>query len=141
MSTHPNSLQTARIIELPKISDPRGNLTFVENSRHIPFEIKRVFYIYDIPSGQQRGAHAHRQLEQFLIPLSGGLDVHLDNSRECQTVHLNRPWRGLYIPPMIWASEANFDPGTVYLVLTSDVYDESDYFRDYSSFIEAVNQL
>jgi dTDP-4-dehydrorhamnose 3,5-epimerase-like enzyme len=132
------SLDLAKIIDLPKISDPRGNLTFLENSRHIPFDIKRVFFIYDIPSGQNRGAHAHHKLEQFIICLAGSLDVSLDDGVEHKTVHLNRPWMGLYVPPMVWASEGNFDPGTTYLVLASDFYDESDYFRDYDEFLKAV---
>jgi dTDP-4-dehydrorhamnose 3,5-epimerase-like enzyme len=131
-------LSNVKLIQLPKISDPRGNLTFLENSRHIPFDIKRVFFIYDIPSGQNRGAHAHQQLEQFIICLAGSLDVLVDDGSEQKTIHLNRPWMGLYVPPMVWASEGNFDPGTTYLVLASDFYNESDYYRDYDEFLKAV---
>lgn len=132
------SIDSVTLIQFPKIADARGNLTFVENSRHIPFEVKRVFYIYDIPSGVSRGAHAHRQLQQVIIPMSGALDVELDDGDQQKTIHLNRPWQGLYIPPMIWASEGNFDSGTVYMVLTSDYYDESDYFREYADFKKAL---
>src|SRR5689334_11079990 len=127
------SVESCRIINLPKVSDPRGNLTFVEGEagKHIPFELRRVFYVYDIPSGQNRGAHAHKTLHEFIICLSGGLDVYLDDGQSKRTVHLNRPWFGLHVPPMIWASEGEFDPGTVYLILASDKYDADDYLRDY----------
>ena len=127
-------LDDCRIIELPKITDPRGNLTFIEDNRPIPFDIKRVFYLYDVPTGADRGAHAHRELQQFLICLSGSFDVRLDNGIEKRTVHLNRPWLGLYIPPMIWAAEVNFDPGSICLVLASLLYNEADYYRDYYQF-------
>lgn len=127
-----------KLIELPKISDPRGNLSFVEGGRHLPFDIKRIFYLYDVPTGEDRGAHAHRELHQFLICLSGSFDVSLDDGFNKSIVHLNRPWRGLHIPPMIWASEINFDPGSVCLVLASDYYIESDYIRNYSEFISEV---
>lgn len=132
------TLDAARMIEFPKITDDRGNLTFIEECRHVPFEVRRVFYIYDIPSGEDRGAHAHKTLQQVVICLSGGLEVHLDDGRETRTVRLNRPWIGLYIPPMVWASEGNFDSGTVYIVLASDYYDESDYYRDYEEFKKAI---
>ncbi len=132
------SLNDCKKIKLPKIEDSRGNLTVIENTIHIPFDVKRVFYIYDIPTAKKRGAHAHKTLEQFLICLSGGLDVHIDDGINKKEIHLNRPWEGLYIPPMIWASEKNFDPGTVYLVLCSDLYDESDYIRNYSDYLEYI---
>jgi hypothetical protein len=131
-------VEQCRVIEFPKITDHRGNLTFIEEGRHVPFDVKRVFYIYDIPSGEDRGAHAHKTLHQVLICLSGGLEVHLDDGVARQMVHLNRPWLGLYIPPMVWASEGNFDSGTVYLVLTSDYYNEADYVRDYDEFLAAA---
>jgi dTDP-4-dehydrorhamnose 3,5-epimerase-like enzyme len=133
-------VKQCRIIDLPKITDPRGNLSFIEGGRHIPFEIKRVFYLYDVPTGEDRGAHAHKKLHQFLICLSGSFDVLLDDGYEKQSVHLNRPWKGLHIPPMIWASEVNFDPGSVCLVLASDLYDESDYIRDYQEFLRLANK-
>jgi dTDP-4-dehydrorhamnose 3,5-epimerase-like enzyme len=127
-----------KIIDFPKIADPRGNLTFLEGGRHIPFEIKRLFYLYDIPTGESRGAHAHKELHQLLICLSGSFDVALDDGTEKKTVHLNRPWQGLHIPPMIWAAELNFDPGSVCLVLASMVFNESDYFREYNEYLRAV---
>ncbi|WP_143891477.1 sugar 3,4-ketoisomerase [Tepidimonas alkaliphilus] len=128
-------IEQCKLIELPKISDPRGNLSFIEGGRHIPFEIKRVFYLYDVPTEEGRGAHAHRKLHQFLICLSGSFDVLLDDGEGKRSVHLNRPWKGLHIPPMIWASEVNFDPGSVCLVLASDFYKENDYIRDYEEFL------
>lgn len=126
-----------RIIELPKITDPRGNLTFIEGGHHVPFEIKRVFYLYDVPTGEDRGAHAHKELHQFLVCLAGSFDVSIDDGISSKTVHLNRPWKGLHIPPMIWASEVNFDPGSVCLVLASAPYRESDYYRDYEQYLLA----
>lgn len=133
------NIENCTLIELPKISDPRGNLTFIEGNHHIPFEIKRVFYLYDVPTGADRGAHAHKQLHQFLICLSGSFDVSLDDGGQKKTVHLNRPWHGLHIPPMIWAAEVNFDPGSVCLVFASDKYDEADYIRDYAQFLSIAN--
>lgn len=127
-----------KIIDLPKIVDPRGNLTFLEGGRHVPFDIKRVFYLYDIPTGESRGAHAHKELHQFLICLSGSFDVALDDGTNKKTVHLNRPWQGLHIPPMIWAAELNFDAGSVCLVLASMAFNESDYYRDYDQFLAAL---
>jgi dTDP-4-dehydrorhamnose 3,5-epimerase-like enzyme len=132
----PNKL--FKLIELPKITDPRGNLSFIESKRHVPFEIKRIFYIYDVPTGFDRGAHAHKKLHQFLICLSGSFDVTLDDGINKEVIHLNRPWKGLHIPPMVWAAEVNFDPGSICLVLTSDYFDEDDYYRDYGKFIEAL---
>ncbi len=134
------ALADCKLINLPKISDPRGNLTFIEGEKHLPFDIKRVFYLYDVPTAEDRGAHAHRKLHQFLVCLSGSFDVALDDGIEKNKVHLNRPWVGLHIPPMIWASEINFDAGSVCLVMASDYYDESDYIRDYSKFISCVRE-
>lgn len=132
-------MEFVRLIELPKITDHRGNLSFVEGERHVPFPIRRIFYVYDIPSDEYRGAHAHRTLEQVVICLSGGLEIYLDDGREKQTVRLNRPWLGLYIPPMIWAAQGGFDPGTVYVVLASQRYEEGDYLRDYNAFLAALH--
>jgi hypothetical protein len=123
------------MLSLPRIDDPRGKLTFIEGGRHLPFEIRRVFYLYDVPTEESRGAHAHRNLHQLLICLSGSFDVALDDGTAKRTVHLNRPWQGLHVPPKIWAAEVNFDPGSVCLVLASDRYDEADYIRDYDDFI------
>lgn len=128
-------INDCRILELPKMSDPRGNLTFIENSRHIPFDIKRVFFIYDVPTAEGRGAHAHRQQHQFLICLAGSFDVVIDDGHDTGSVHLNRPWLGLHIPPMIWAAEVNFDPGSVCLSLSSELYSEADYIREYDEFL------
>jgi len=128
------------VIELPKITDPRGNLTFLESNRHVPFEIKRVFYLYDVPTGNNRGAHAHKKLHQFLICLSGSFDVTVDDGLNQDTIHLNRPWKGLHIPPMVWAAEVNFDPGSVCLVMASDYFDESDYYRNYDQYLKALTE-
>jgi len=133
-----SSVDQCKIIDLPKINDPRGNLTFVESEKHIPFEIKRVFYIYDVPTGESRGAHSHHTLKQFIICLAGSFDVKVDDGRTKKVIHLNRPWQGVFIPPMIWDSEANFDPGSVCLVLSSDMYNEKDYIRNYDEFLEVV---
>lgn len=133
-------IEECKILDLPKVQDPRGNLSIVESSINIPFDIKRVFYIYDVPTGEERGAHAHKTLHEFLICLSGGFDVKLDDGFSKKTIHLNRPWFGLHIPPLIWACETNFDPGSVCLVLTSDFYDSNDYLRDYEDFISLKRQ-
>lgn len=127
-----------RIIDLPKIHDPRGNLTFIENSSQIPFDIKRVYYTYDVPGGSERGSHAHRNLHQFIIAMSGSFDVVLDDGREIKRFHLNRSHYGLYVCPMMWRLLDNFSSGAVCLVLVSDLYSESDYIRDYKTFLAAV---
>lgn len=135
------NVDDCKIIELPKVCDLSGNLTFIEGKGgHCPFNIKRVFYLNDVPTGESRGAHAHRELHQFLICLSGSFDVSLDDGTIQSTIHLNRPWKGLHIPPMIWAAEVDFSPGSVCLVLASDFYIEEDYFRDYGDFLKAVNK-
>ena len=128
------TVDDCRIIGLPKVDDPRGKLTFIEQSRHVPFEIRRLFYIYDVPTEESRGAHAHHSLQQFMICVSGSFDVALDDGVTRTRVHLNRPWKGLYVPPLIWAAEVNFDPGSICLVLTSDLYDENDYIRDNAEY-------
>jgi len=131
-------IEKCRLIDFPKISDPRGNLTFIEGEQHVPFEVKRIFYLYDVPTGESRGAHAHKSLEQVLVCLAGSFDVTLDDGLKQKRVHLNRPWHGLYIPPMIWGAEVNFDPGSVCLVLASTHFAEADYYRDYSVYLKAV---
>ena len=128
-----------RIIDLPKIAEPRGNLTFIESTRHVPFQIARVYYLYDVPGGAERGGHAHRVLEQFVIATSGSFDVVLDDGRDKARFHLDRPFYGLYIPRMIWRELDNFSSGSVCLALASEYYDESDYFRDYSEFKKVAN--
>jgi WxcM-like, C-terminal len=131
------TINDCSVLSLPKVVNPRGNLTFIEGSSHVPFEIKRVFYIYDVPTEEGRGAHAHKTLHQFLICLSGSFDVRIDDGERQATIHLSRPWKGLHVPPMIWSAEVNFDPGTVCLVLASDHFHESDYIRDYEAFLQA----
>ena len=129
------SVNECRLYDLPKFSDSRGSLSFVEGNEHIPFEIKRVFYLYDIQSGESRGAHAHKNLHQFLICLAGSFDLEIDDGTEKKIIHLDEPSKGIHIPPMIWATEINFAPGSVCLALVSDVYVEEDYIRDYDQFI------
>lgn len=131
-------LDQVRIITLPKISDPRGNLTFVEENRHVPFEIKRVYYLYDIPGGEGRGGHAHYELEQLIIAASGSFDVILDDGYVRHRFHLNRSYFGLYVPKMIWREMDNFSSASVCLVLASNFYDELDYIRDYGEFVKRV---
>lgn len=132
------SLDDCQIIELPKISDPRGNLTFIENQRHIPFDIKRVYYTYDVPGGAERGGHAHKELKQLIIPLSGSFDIALDDGFEKKKFLLNRSYYGLYVCPMIWREIENFSSGSVCMVLASEFYSESDYYRDYDEFLRDV---
>lgn len=124
------------IIELPKFEDLAGNLTPVYGSVHVPFEIKRVFYSYDIPGGEARGAHAHKKCHQLLVAASGSYEVVLDDGINKRTVLLNRPFYGLHIPPGIWAAEQGFSSGSICLVLASHVYDENDYIRDYQEFVK-----
>jgi len=125
---------TCKIIELPKISDPRGNLTFVEGNRHVPFEIRRVYYLYDVPGGETRAGHAHKKLQQFVIAASGSFDVAVNDGFRAESYHLNRSYYGLYIPPMTWREIVNFSSGSVCLVLASEPYDEKDYIRDFTTF-------
>jgi dTDP-4-dehydrorhamnose 3,5-epimerase-like enzyme len=133
-------IEQCRIIELPKISDPRGNLTFVEANRHIPFDIKRVYYLYDVPGGSERAGHAHKQLQQLFIAMSGSFDIILDDGDQKTKYHMNRSYYALYVSSMIWRNLDNFSSGAVCMVLASEYYDESDYYREYQDFIEAVNQ-
>jgi len=122
------------LLELPKIKNRAGNITAIENNNQIPFVINRIFYLYDIPGGESRGAHAHKECHQFLVAVSGSFEVQLDDGKVKKTVMLNQPFRGLHIPPGIWASEVNFSSGAICLVLASHVYSENDYIRDYSEF-------
>lgn len=124
------------ILELPRINNRAGNITAIENKEEIPFDIKRIFYLYDIPGGESRGAHAHKECHQFLLAASGSFEVQLDDGKVKKTVMLNQPFRGLHIPPEIWASEVNFSSGAICLVLASHKYDESDYIREYNEFLE-----
>ncbi|MBQ8701261.1 MAG: WxcM-like domain-containing protein [Prevotella sp.] len=123
------------IIELPKISDPRGNLTFAEAQSMVPFDIRRAYWLYDVPAGESRGGHAHKKLQQVLVALSGSFHVTLDNGKERETILLNRPWQGLVIEPGMWRIIDEFSSGSVCLVLASEHYDEEDYIYDYDDFL------
>lgn len=123
------------IIHLPKFGDRRGNITAINNGLEIPFDTKRVFYLYDIPGGESRGAHAHKECHQFLVAVSGAFEVLLDDGLTKRQVQLNSPTIGLHIPPGIWASEVNFSSGSICLVMASMEYSEEDYLRDYEEFI------
>lgn len=127
-----------QIHELPRVEDPRGNLTFLENEKHLPFSIKRVFYLYDVPGGATRAGHALKKCHQFVIAASGSFDVIVDSGTGKHRFHLNRSYYGLHIPPLYWREIENFSSGSVCLVLASELYDEEDYFRDYASFVEEV---
>lgn len=133
-------IENCKFINLPKIADPRGSLTFVEGSQHIPFDIARVYYLYDVPGGAERGGHAHKNLQQLIIPLAGSFDIHLDDGVSKKTFHMNRSYIGLYVCPMIWREIDNFSSGVVCLVLASSQYDEADYYRNYQEFITDVNK-
>ncbi len=124
------------VIELPKITNSRGNITPIHEYVDIPFKIERVFYIYDIPGGEDRGAHAHKACHQFLIAASGSFEIVLNDGKNKRTVTLNRPYFGLHIPPGIWAAEQGFSSGSICLVLTSHKYDEKDYIRNYNEFLK-----
>ena len=133
-----SNIDNCKLIELPKIAEPRGNLTFVEGSNHIPFDIKRVYYLYDVPGGAERGGHGHKALHQLIIAMSGSFDVVLDDGYEKKRFHLNRSYNGLYVCPMIWRELDNFSSGSVCMVLASNIYEESDYYREYAAFTNAV---
>ena len=131
-----NTVFECRIIEFDKHhSDRKGNLSVVENGKDVPFEVERVFYLYDIPGGESRGAHAHKKCHQLLVAVSGSFEVTLDDGRNKRTVLLNRPFYGLHIPPGIWAAEQGFSFGSICLVLASEKYDEGDYIREYGDYL------
>lgn len=127
-------INDCRIIDFPKITDARGNLSFIEENKHIPFPIKRVYYLYDVPSGATRGGHAHKKLHQMVIALSGSFDIIVDDGRDRKLFFLNRPHYGLHIPPGIWREIENFSSNSVALAIVSEIYDEKDYIRDYETF-------
>lgn len=127
-----------RLIDLPKITDPRGNLTFAEAASRVPFDIKRVYWVYDVPAGESRGGHAHKKLRQLVVALSGSFHVTMDNGRERQTVLLNHPWQGLLIETNTWRTLDDFSSGAVCMVLASEHYDEDDYIYDYDEFLKYI---
>ena len=128
------SIDECKYIEMPKITDVRGNLTFIEGGNQIPFDIRRVYYIYDVPGGSERGSHAHRTLHQFFVAMSGSFDVVLHDGRAEQRFHLNRPYYGLYVCPMMWRTLDNFSSGSVCMVLASEPYTEDDYVHEWDEF-------
>jgi hypothetical protein len=127
-----------RLVELPRIEDARGNLTFIEGDNHLPFRIARVYYLYDVPGGAARGGHAHRNLQQLVIAASGSFDVILDDGKTKETISLRRSYHGLYVPNWTWRELDNFSSGSVCLVLASELYREDDYIRDYQSFLSEI---
>jgi dTDP-4-dehydrorhamnose 3,5-epimerase-like enzyme len=131
-------IANVRLVELPRVQDPRGNLTFIEGKQQVPFEIKRVFYLYDVPGGETRAGHANGRLEQLIIAASGSFDVIVDDGKGHQRFSLNRSYFGLYVPGMIWRELVNFSSGSVCVVLASDYYDEKDYYRTYDDYKLAV---
>jgi dTDP-4-dehydrorhamnose 3,5-epimerase-like enzyme len=132
------SVDDCKLLELPVVHDPQGNLTFIEERRHVPFAISRVYHLYDVPGGAMRGGHAHRETEEFLVAMSGSFEVVVDDGVRQRNVRLNRSYIGLYLPVMIWRELTDFSSGSVCMVLASDFYDESDYIRDYDEFQRAV---
>jgi hypothetical protein len=135
------SVADCRILELPTVRDPRGNLTYIEANRHVPFPIERTYYVYDVPGGSDRAGHAHRTLDQFLVAVTGSFDVVLrDGSAETRFT-LNRAYFGLYVGPMIWRELENFSSGSVCMVLASAYYDEGDYIREFDEYLRAVKEL
>jgi uncharacterized RmlC-like cupin family protein len=134
-------MNKARIIDLPKIIDKRGNLSFIEGGRHIPFEMKRVYWIYDVPGGEQRGGHAFKIQSEFIVALSGSFDVILDDGIEKKTYSMNRSYYGLYVPNGIWRQMENFSTNALALVIASTKYDSDDYIRDYDQFKNLVNEI
>jgi len=134
------SVYDCSLIQLPKIKASSGSITVIDNAlENIPFKVKRIFYLYDIPAGKSRGAHAHKECHQILIALTGAFEVLLDDGDTKRTVAINQPFLGLHIPPGIWASEQNFSSASICLVLTSHEYDENDYIRDYDEFLKSKN--
>lgn len=131
-----SSIYNCSILQLPKIHNRAGNITALENNIHLPFDVRRVYYLYDVPAGEERGGHAHRELQQIVVAASGAFDVLLNDGVNKKVVHLDRPFIGLHIIPGIWRELLNFSAGAVCLVLASHTYDEKDYIRDYPNFLE-----
>ena len=128
-------MERTRIIELPQITDPRGNLSFVEQDNHIPFEIKRTYWLYDVPGGECRGGHAYKENQEFIVALSGSFDIVIDDGNEKNTFTLNRSYYGLYVPKGLWREMENFSTNSLALVLSSTDYNANDYIRDYDVFL------
>lgn len=133
-------MKSPQLIQLPKISDPRGNLSVIEDCKDIPFKIERAYWIYDVPGGEARGGHAYRENQEFIVAMSGSFDVHIDDGKEKRTFHLNRSYYGLYIPEGLWREMDNFSTNSLALVLASTKYDVNDYIRDYESFLNLKNE-
>ena len=130
----------SRLFDLPKMSDPRGNLTFLETNRHVPFDIKRIYYLYDVPSGESRGGHAHRKAEEFIIAASGSFDVVLNDGSSEERFCLSRPYIGLYVANMVWRTLDSFSSGSVCLVVASEFFEEDDYIRDFDEFMRLAGK-
>lgn len=133
-------MQQPKIIELPKISDPRGNLSVIEELKDIPFKIERTYWIYDVPGGETRGGHAYKENQEFIVALSGSFDVILEDGKKKQKFHMNRSYYGLYVPNGYWREMENFSTNSLALVLSSTKYDIDDYIRDYHDFLKFANQ-
>lgn len=127
-------IKDCKLVDIRRIASDSGSLAFIEGSRDIPFDVKRVYFLYDVPAGAVRGSHAHKSLSQLFIAASGSFDVHLDDGYNKASYHLNRPFYGLYVPPLLWRTLDNFSSGSVCIVMASDYYEESDYIRDYHDF-------
>ncbi len=136
---HRSSVYNCSVVELPKVHNRAGNITVIENSDVIPFDVKRVYYLYDVPGGETRGGHAHKDLQQLIVAASGSFDVILDDGKVKKTITLNRPNFGLYVTPGIWRELINFSSGAVLLVLASMKYSEDDYLRNYDDFLSFIN--
>lgn len=133
-------MQRVKLINLPKIEDPRGNLTFVEENNHVPFDIKRVYWVYDVPGGEMRGGHAFKNNKEFLIALSGSFDVIIKDGKTRKKFSLNRSYYGLYVPNMLWRSLENFSTNALAIILSSSLYDSADYIRDFNEFKKLVSK-
>jgi dTDP-4-dehydrorhamnose 3,5-epimerase-like enzyme len=133
------NIDDCKLIELPRVQDPRGNLTAIESRQNVPFDIKRVYYLYDVPGGAVRAGHAHKKLQQLMIAMSGSFDVKVDNGRDKRTFHLNRSYFGLFLPSMVWRDIDNFSSGSVCMVLASEHYDRADYYYEYDEFLAAAH--
>lgn len=133
-------IKNCKKIPFPKIADSRGNLTFIEGHEHVPFAIKRIYYLYDVPGGESRAGHAHKALHQVFISMSGSFDLHLDDGKEKIIYHMNRSYWGVYVCPMIWRVLDNFSSGSTCMVLASELYDENDYIRSHQDFLSLANK-